>query len=130
MTDAFIGSRVAGADGTLSTAEQRVLDAIVDDGDSDALDTALDALPAAYTDEWKDGVRQRAMSYNAGDIRVDVTGGSIVSGGDGVDARYALTHDRNGAIAVSVAEGASVTGGRHGIYVGGAGLTAGGATRR
>ena len=236
VTDAFIRSRVAGADGTLSTAEQGVLDAIVEDGDSDALDTALDALPAAYdddykaqareflrkrgfetanpaslarlaaaeilaipragvramalshfaiadhvrngdldpailavpsasrttqqretlaeqgrlsdaeravleavltggdveaaldplpvdyTDEWKDGVRQHAMSYNAGDIRVDVTGGTIVSEGHGVDARYAVRHERNGAIEVSVAEGASVTGGAAGIHVAGAGL--------
>ncbi len=236
VTDAFIRSRVAGADGTLSTAEQGVLDAIVEDGDSDALDTALDALPAAYdddykaqarellrkrgfettnpaslarlaaaeilaipragvramalshfaiadhvrngdldpailavpsasrttqqretlaeqgrlsdaeravleavltggdveaaldplpvdyTDEWKDGVRQHAMSYNAGDVRVDVTGGTIVSEGHGIDARYAVRHERNGAIEVSVAEGASVTGGVAGIHVAGAGL--------
>ena len=63
-----------------------------------------------------------AASYNAGNIRVDVTGGTIHSDGDGVHARYVLTHDKNGAIAVTVAEGASVTGGRNGIYVGGAGL--------
>ena len=63
-----------------------------------------------------------AASYNAGNIRVDVTGGTIISDGDGVHARYVLTHDKNGAIAVTVAEGASVTGGRNGIYVGGAGL--------
>ena len=236
VTDAFIGSRVAGADGTLSTAEQRVLDAIVEDGDAGALDTALAALPAAYdvnykaqarellrkrgfeaadgaslaylaaaeilaipragvramalshfaiadhvrngdldpailairvpwrtaedraalaeqgrlsdaertvleavltggdvdaalaalpadyTDEWKNGVRQHAMSYNAGDVRVDVTSGTIVSEGHGIDARYTVRHERNGAIEVSVAGGATVTGGVAGIHVAGAGL--------
>ena len=60
--------------------------------------------------------------YNAGDIRVDVTGGTIRSDGDGVHARYVLPHNKNGAIAVTVAEGATVTGRRNGIYVGGAGV--------
>ena len=57
VMDDFIRAVVAGADGTLSTAEQRVLDAIVEDGDPDAqetaLGTALDALPASYTDDYK-----------------------------------------------------------------------------
>ena len=103
----------------LSPAERTVLAAALTGGD---LDAALAALPAAYTDAWKDEVRRRAAGYNTGDIQVDVTGGAIASEGDGVDARYALAHDRNGAIAVTVADGASVTGGRHGIFVGGAGL--------
>ena len=91
------------------------------------LETALAALPAAYTDAWKDEVRRLAAGYNAGDIQVDVTGGTITSDGDGVDARYVLAHDRNGAIAVTVAAGATVSGvrGRHGVHVGGAGLAAG-----
>ena len=52
VTDAFIRNRVAGEDGTLSTGERAVLSAIAA-GDSAALDTALDALPAAYDDDWK-----------------------------------------------------------------------------
>ncbi len=111
--------RRGGLGGSLSDDERTVLAAVLTGGD---LEAALAALPAAYTDNWKDGVRLRAMSYNAGDIQVDVTGGTITSEGDGVHARYVVPHDRNGAIAVSVAEGASVAGGRHGIFVGGAGL--------
>ena len=111
--------RRGGLGGTLSDDERTVLAAVLTGGD---LEAALAALPADYTDEWKDGVRLRAMSYNAGDIQVDVTGGMIASEGDGVHALYAVPHDRNGAIAVTVAEGASVTGGRHGVHLGGAGL--------
>ena len=40
---------MTGADGTLSTAERAVLDAILAEG-SDALDAVLAALPAAHTD--------------------------------------------------------------------------------
>ena len=61
----------------------------------------------------------------AGNLRVEVTGGTIVSDGDGVHAIYVMTHDQNGAIAVTVAEGASVTGGLNGIYIGGAGRALG-----
>ena len=106
----------------LSPAERAVLAAALTGGD---LDAALAALPAAYTDTWKDEVRRRAAGYNADDIRVDVTGGTIASDGDGVDARYVLAHDRNGAIAVTVADGARITGERHGLYLGGAGLADG-----
>ena len=104
--------------GRLSAAERAVLEAVLTGG---GLEAALAALPAAYTDEYKDEARKHARSYNAGDIQVDVTGGTIVSDGDGVHARYVLTHDRNGAISVTVAEGARVTGGRNGIHVGSAG---------
>ena len=114
--------RRGGLGGTLSDDERAVLAAVLTGGD---LEAALAALPAAYTDTWKDGVRLRAMSYNAGDIQVDVTGGTIDSEGDGVHARYVVAHDRNGAITVTVADGAQITGERHGIYVGGAGLAAG-----
>ena len=102
----------------LSAAERTVLEAVLTGGDPTA---ALAALPAAYTDDWKDGVRQRAASYNDGGIRVDVTGGSIAAEGNGVEAFYAVPHDRNGAIAVAVAEGARVTGSRNGVHVRGAG---------
>ena len=114
--------RRGGFGGTLSEDERRVLAAVLT---GRGLEAALAALPAAYTDSWKDGVRLRAMSYNTGDIQVDVTGGTIESEGDGVHARYVVPHDRNGAIAVTVADGAQITGKRHGIYVGGAGLAAG-----
>ncbi len=57
VTDAFIRNRVAGEDGTLSTGERAVLDAIAA-GDSAALEAALDALPAAYDDDWKAEARE------------------------------------------------------------------------
>ena len=108
----------------LSAAERTVLEAALTGG---GLEAALAALPgAAYTDAWKDGVRQRAASYNAGDVRVDVTGGAIAAEGNGVEALYAVLHDRNGAIAVVIAAGATVSGGRAGVYVANAGLDAGG----
>ena len=50
----------------------------------------------------------------------------IVSGNDGVRAMFAFADDRNGSIDVTVGEGASVTGGRAGIYVANAGVGAGG----
>ncbi len=107
----------------LSAAERTVLEAALT---GSGLETALAALTgAAYTDDWKDGVRQRAASYNAGDIQVDVMGGAIDAEGNGVEALYAVPHDRNGAIAVSVAEGARVTGGANGLYVRGAGAGGG-----
>ena len=88
----------------------------------EGLEALLAALPADYTDDWKDETRRLALLYNEGDVRVDVTDGTIVSEGHGIDARYAVRHARNGAIEVTVAEGASVTGGVAGIYVAGAGL--------
>lgn len=51
-----------------------------------------------------------------------MTGGRIVSGGDSVQVRYILAHDRNGTIRVNVSEGAEITGARAGIRVQGAGL--------
>ena len=114
--------RRGGLGGSLQDDERTVLAAVLTGGD---LEAALGALPADYTDTWKDGVRLRAMSYNSGDIRVDVTGGMITSEGDGVHARHVVPHDRNGAITVTVDAGAEITGGRHGIFVGGAGLAAG-----
>ena len=118
--------RFGDSDSVFSDDERTVLEAALT---GRGLETALAALPAAYTDAWKDTLRAHAASYNAGDIRVDVTGGTITAEGDGVDARYALAHDRNGAIAVTVADGAEITGGRHGVHVGGAGLAAGGGLR-
>ena len=109
--------------GKLSAGERTVLEAALE---GSGLETALTALTgAAYTDDWKNEVRRLAASYNAGDIQVDVTGGSITAEGNGVEALYAVPHDSNGAIAVSVAEGASVAGGANGLYVRGAGATGG-----
>ena len=108
----------ADTDPNLSAAERRLLEAVLTGGD---LEAALAALPDSYADSYKTGIRLRATFFNEGDIRVDVTGGTIVSDGDGVYARYVLTNHRNGAISVNVADGANITGGRNGIYVGSAG---------
>ena len=102
----------------LSGPERAVLEAVLTGGDAEA---ALAALPEAYSDAWKTGVRERAAGYNAGDIRVEVTGGSILADGNGVEALYAVPHDSNGAIAVSVAAGARIAGGANGVFVRGAG---------
>ncbi len=115
------------AGNALSTAERAALDAVLTKGVGSELETALTALTGAtYTTAWKNTVRQFAATYNAGDIQVDVTGGSITAEGNGVEALYAVRHDSNGAIAVSVADGARVTGGAHGIHVRGAGAGEGG----
>ena len=115
------------AGNALSTAERAALDAVLTKGVGSELETALTALTGAtYTTAWKNTVRRLAATYNAGDIQVDVTGGSITAEGNGVEALYAVTHDSNGAIAVTVAEGVRVTGGAHGIHVGGAGAGTGG----
>ena len=115
------------AGNALSTEERAALDAVLTKGVGSELETALTALTGAtYTTAWKNTVRQFAATYNAGAIRVDVTGGSIDAEGNGVEALYAVRHDSNGAIAVSVAEGARVTGGAHGIHVRGGGAGTGG----
>ena len=110
----------------LSAAERAVLTAVLTKGAGTDLETALTALPdAAYDADWKNTVRQHALTYNAGDIQVDVTGGSISAEGNGVEAFYAVPHDSNGDVAVTVSAGARVTGGAKGIWVRGAGVTAG-----
>ncbi len=105
--------------GAFSDREREVMLAVMAGGEG--LEALLAALPAVYSDAWKDEVRRYARLYNEGDVRVDVTGGTIVSEGDGAQARYIVRHDRNGEIVLTVAQGASVTGGRHGIYVSGGG---------
>ena len=106
----------------LSDAERAVLDAVLTKGAGSELETALTTLTgAAYTTAWKNTVRRLAATYNAGDIQVDVTGGSIAAEGNGVEALYAVPHDSNGAITVTVAEGARVTGGANGLLVRGGG---------
>ncbi len=114
------------AGNALSTEERAALTAVLT-GDSSGLETALTALTGAtYTAAWKNTVRQHAATYNAGDIQVDITGGSIDAEGNGVEALYAVPHDSNGKIAVTVSAGARVTGGAHGLHVRGAGAGTGG----
>ena len=110
----------------LSDAERAVLDAVLTKGVGSELEAALTALTGAtYTTSWKNTVRQLAATYNAGDIQVDVTGGSIAAEGNGVEALYAVLHERNGAITVTVAEGARIVGRANGVHVRGGGATGG-----
>ena len=104
----------------LSEKEKAVLAAVAV-GDGDGLATALDDADAGFSDDYKAAVRALLDLYNAGAIRVAVNGGSIDSGGDGVRAYYATPHASNGGIDVTVAQGASVTGARAGVYVANAG---------
>ena len=121
LSHTAIVDHVRAGDG-LSDAERAVLAAVLTKGTGSELETALTALTgAAYTTAWKDTVRRFAATYNAGDIRVDVTGGTIAAEGNGVEALYAVPHDSNGAIAVTVAEGARITGGANGLLVRGGG---------
>ena len=114
------------AGNALSTAERAALDAVLTKGVGTDLETALNGLQGAtYTTAWKNTVRRFAATYNAGDIQVDVTGGSITAEGNGVEALYAVPHDSNGDITVTVAEGARIVGGANGVHVRGAGAGAG-----
>ncbi len=114
------------AGNALSDAERAALDAVLTKGVGSELETALTALTGAtYTAAWKDTVRRFAATYNAGDIQVDVTGGTIDAEGNGVEALYAVLHERNGAITVTVAEGARIVGGANGVHVRGGGATGG-----
>ena len=84
----------------------------------DALETAVGGtLPAGY----RDRVTALAGYHNVGNIRIRVNGGSIASASDGVRALYAFPDLRNGAIELTVAEGATVTGAAAGVYVANAG---------
>ena len=108
----------------LSDDEKAILRAVAA-GDGDDLDAALTA--AGFSDDASDPndywslVKALLGRYNAGDVRVAVNGGSIDSGGDGVRAYYATPHASNGGVSVTVAQGASVTGARAGVYVANAG---------
>ncbi len=113
----------------LSDAEKAVLRAVAV-GDRAGLTTALDDADAGFSNAYKTAVRALLDRYNLDDVRVNVTAGSIASRGDGIRAYYATPHDDNGAIAVTVGNGATVSGGVHGIHVSGAGLAAGGSGRR
>ena len=110
---------------SLSEGEMAVLKALATGADEDDLVAALTA--AGFTDDAADDedywskVVALIDRYNTGNIKVAMNGGSIDSRGDGIRAYYATANDNNGAINVSVAEGASVTGGKTGIYVANAG---------
>ena len=101
---------------SLSEAERAVLEAVATGGDVNA---ALD--DASFSADYKAAVRALLNRYNAGDIRVAMNGGSIASSGDGIRAWFATPHASNGAISVTVAGGASVSGGMAGIYAANAG---------
>ncbi len=102
----------------LSEKEEKVLRAVATNTDVDA---ALDAADAGFTAAWKTAVKGLLERHNVGDVRIAVNAGSIDSRGDGIRAWYATPHDRNGGVSVTVAEGASVTGARAGVYVANAG---------
>ncbi len=110
----------------LSEGEKAVLRALTTGGGD--LEAALGALPTTaaginyYNDAWKGEVRALLNNFNVGNVRVNVTAGSIVSRGDGVRAYYLTPHDDNGSIEVTVAAGAEVTGGAAGVYAANAGL--------
>ena len=105
----------------LSNAEKAVLEAVLTD-DVDGLAAALDDEAAGFSDAYKAEVRGLLDNHNVGNIRVNMTGGSIVSRGDGIRAYFGTHHDDNGAIEVTVGEGVSVTGGEAGVWVANAGL--------
>ena len=106
----------------LSTEEKAVLRAVAA-GDSTALTTALADTGAAFSTAYKTAVNALLDRYNLDDIRVSVSGGSIDSHGDGIRAYYATGHDNNGGIDVTIAAGATVSGGVNGILVSGSGTT-------
>ncbi len=105
---------------SLSDEEKAVLAAVAT-GDDASLTTALDDADAGFSDDYKTAVRALLDRHNDGDVRVNMTAGSIDSRGDGIRAYYATPHADNGGISVTVAEGASVTGAMAGVYVANAG---------
>ena len=106
---------------TLSAKEQAVLAALAT-GDSTGLTAALDDTEAGFSNAYKTAVRALLNRYNVGNIRVAMTAGSIDSRGDGIRAYYATPNANNGAIDVTVAQGAEVTGARTGVWVANAGM--------
>ena len=102
--------------------EAAVLEALAE---GSGLEAALDALETAVGGtlpaDYRRDVTAFAGYHNVGNIRIRVNGGSIDSASDGVRALYALPDLRNGAIELTVAQGAEVTGGAAGVYVANAG---------
>ncbi len=108
-----------------SEAERAVLAALAMGGGA-GLDDALN--DAAFGPGYRSAIRNLLLPrYHAGNIRIAMNGGSIASRGDGIRAYYAIAHDNNGAIDITVAAGATVTGARAGIWVANAGLDEGAA---
>ena len=110
---------------SLSDEEKTVLEALATDADEDNLEPVLTDAgftdnPADDADYWSN-VMALLNRYHVGNIRVAMTGGSIVSRGDGIRAYYATHHENNGAIDVIIEAGATVTGGNAGIWVANAG---------
>ena len=105
---------------TLTEREKAVLEAIYGHGD---LETALAALPTAYTEDYKRTVRWYAGAFNAADLRVDVQrNGRITSTtGDGIRAIRRFPGDDHGAAHVVIHEGGRVTAHRYGVRMIGAG---------
>ncbi len=106
----------------LSEAEQAILRAVATGGDVDAALRAAGFTddPDDDTDYWS-RVKALLNRYNPGNVNVAMNGGTIDSRGDGIRAYYATPHANNGAIAVTVAEGARITAANRGIYVANAG---------
>ena len=108
----------------LSDDEKSILRAVAA-GDDAGVDAALTA--AGFSDDTSDPndywslVKALLDRHNIDDVRIAMTAGSIDSRGDGIRAYYATQHDSNGGISVTVAAGATVTGGTAGIYVANAG---------
>ena len=107
---------------SLSDEEKAVLRAVATDT---GLDAALDDEDADFSEAYKMAVKDLLKHHNVGDIRVAMDGGSIDSRGDGIRAYYATPHANNGAIEVTIAAGATVTGANAGVYVANAGLNEG-----
>ena len=98
---------------------------------ADLLDEALSGLTPAmspqYTEAYKNRIREFEMSYNGGDILVEVTDGSVISlDGFGIHAGYPIPASmRNGEVRILVSEGASVTGHLDGIRLATGGIVNG-----
>ena len=110
--------------------ERAVLEALANGGDVagalSRLKAAVGTLPTDYESE----VMAVAGYRHDGNIRIVVNkpmndesdAERIVSATDGVRAIFAFADDHNGAIEVTVGQGAEITGGRAGIYVANAGI--------
>ena len=103
---------------SFTAEETKVFQELLRGGDVNA---ALADVTGA-SDAWKRDVRALVGNHNTGDVRIAMNAGSIDSRGYGIRAWYATPHAMNGAIAVTVAAGATVEGDVAGIYVANAGL--------
>ncbi len=104
----------------LSDKEKAVLAAVAADDDA-ALTTALNDADAGFSNTYKTAVRALLGRSNAGDVRVRMASGSIVTQGDGIRAYYATPNAGNGGIDVAIAAGARVTADLAGVYAANAG---------